>query len=205
MRLKFLIISPVLMFQAGLAQNGPSSLTAGQGTSSTTASNNVVVTEQPPVVSSSYSTQTAIIDYQSVYEAPTLEEEVKMATQRFNLTPSQQDVWLSAATDRRQAEKIAREQLDSKSAEKGPAYKGLRMSQNTFYEIIIGYLSPAQKQALETDRVILEEKRKKIAKLAPPPAPTVTVAPIDSSAIKAAEKPKETGKKPKKKKKAVGA
>jgi hypothetical protein len=151
--------------------------------------------------------QTAIVDYQSVYDAPSLEEEVKMATERFNLTQSQQEVWLTAATDRRKAETFAKGQLDSKSTnyERGPVYKGLRNAHNTFYETIIGYLTPVQKQALETDRVILEEKRKRLAKIAPPPAPTVTVAPVYSTAIKEAEKPKDTEKKSKKKKKPAGA
>jgi hypothetical protein len=145
------------------------------------------------------------MDYKSVYEAATIEEEVKMAAERFNLTPSQQDVWLSAAVDRREAERQAREKLDSKAAnyEKDPVYRGLRSSQNTFYETIIGYLTPAQKQAMETDRAILQEKQKRLAKLPPPPpsTPTVTIAPVDSTAIKEAEKSKGTGKKSKKKRK----
>jgi hypothetical protein len=143
-----------------------------------------------------------------VYDAPTVEEEVKMAAERFSLTPAQQDAWLAAAVERRETEKPAREKLDSKSSsyEKEGAYRGLRSSQNMFYETIIGYLSPAQKQAFETDRLILNEKQKKLAKLPPPPppAPTVTVAPVDSAAIKKEEKAK--GKKSKKKKKKeVGA
>jgi 1,2-phenylacetyl-CoA epoxidase PaaB subunit len=213
MRFKFLIIPTALIVQVAAAQN-PAPLTPAQGTVTTppaVASSTPVmppVPETPPA--SPTSTQTTYLDYKSVYEAATVEEEVKMATERFGLTPAQQDMWLVAATDRRAVETPAREKLDSKASsyEKDGVYRGLRTSQNTFYETIIGYLTPAQKQAFETDRLVLEEKRKRVAKLPPPPpppAPTVTVAPVDSSAIKETEKAKgkEAAKKSKKKKKPV--
>jgi hypothetical protein len=142
------------------------------------------------------------VDYKSVYDSPTVEEEVKMAADRFNLTKSQQDVWLSAASDRRLVENQVRGKLESNAPlyEKDPAYRGLRSAQNTFYETIIGYLSPAQKQSLETDRAILQEKQKRLAKLPPAaPTPTVTVAPVDSATIKPVEKSKSKSKKTKKK------
>lgn len=248
MRLKFLIIPPVLFFQIAVAQNGAKTQTLSQnpGTSvskntpsvnttksqsgptvtaisnsispaNTSSGQNTVTgltgstdngsSADSPSLSMPLSSQTAIMDYKNVYEAPTIDEEVKMAAERFNLTPAQQDMWRTAAVDRRDAEKIARGQLEQRTDnyDRAPVYKGLRMAQNTFYETIIGYLNPAQKQALETDRLILEEKRKQLAKIAPPPvAPTVTVAPVDSTAIKA-EMEKTSGKKSKKKKKAVGA
>lgn len=212
MRFKLLVIPAALTLQVGTAQNGSASVTSSQEPVTMPApapSPTVFASPTAPVPSadSPASGQTAIVDYKSVYEAATVEEEVRMATERFGLTTSQQDIWLSAATDRRETEKQARDKLDAKAAnyEKDGIYRGLRASQNTFHETITGYLTPAQKQALETDRLILEEKRKKLAKLPPPPppAPTVTVAPVDSAAIKEAEKPKETGKKSKKKKKAV--
>jgi 1,2-phenylacetyl-CoA epoxidase PaaB subunit len=199
------------MFQLAGAQNNSASLTTSQGLVPIPVSAASSTPDTPPVSTTTatepVSTQIAIIDYKSVYETATIEEEVKMATERFNLTPSQQDMWLVAATDRRATEKQAQEKLDSKAAnyEKDGIYRGLRSAQNTFYETIIGYLSPVQKQALETDRLIMEEKRKKLAKLPPPtPAPTVTVAPVDSAAIKETEKSKVKSKKSKKKKKAVG-
>jgi hypothetical protein len=212
MRFKFLIIPSLLAVQSAFAQNSTPSATLGQGTvtpvTQTNSASPVTPTDSQPVLSASSSTETAIIDYKSVYEAATIEEEVKMAAERFSLTPAQQDVWLTAAKDRRETEKKAREQLDPKNAnpEKGAIYKGLKASQVEFYETIIGYLNPAQKQALETDRIIMEEKRKRLAKIPPPPPPpTFTVAPVDSAAIKEAEKAKGTGKKSKKKKKPAGA
>jgi hypothetical protein len=212
MRSTYFIIPSLLIFQFAGAQNGATSITEPQGTAtapvSTVSSNPVMSADAAAAPVSPTTTQTAILDYKGVFEAATLEEEVKMATERFTLTPAQQDIWLSAATDRRQAEKVAREKLDSKAAnyEREGIYRGLRSAQNTFHETIVGYLSPAQKQALEADRMIMEEKRKKMAKLPPPPppAPTVTVAPVDSSAIKTKEKGKGTSKKSKKKKKAIG-
>jgi hypothetical protein len=145
------------------------------------------------------------MDYKSVYEAATIEEELQMATERFNLTPAQKDVWLSAAEDRRETEKQARAKFEKNISgyEKEGVYMGLRSAQNTFHEIIIGHLTPVQKEALEADRLVLQEKQKKIAKLPPPPppAPVVTVAPVDSSAIKASEKDKGAAKKSKRKKK----
>lgn len=132
-----------------------------------------------------------------------------MATERFSLTPDQADIWLTAATDRRAAEKKVRETLDSKAEtyERSNVYRGLRTSLNTFHETITGYLTPAQKQALENDRMIIQEKQRRLAKLPPPPPPapvdTVSVAPVDSTAIKQeAEKSKGKSKKAKKKKKA---
>jgi hypothetical protein len=147
------------------------------------------------------------MDYKSVYEAATIEEELQMATERFNLTKEQQEVWQTAAVDRRETEKQARGKLDAKNTttnttsnyDKEPIYRGLKSAQNMFYETIIGYLNPAQKSALETDRMILEEKRKRVAKLPPPViAPTVTVAPVDSAAIKASDKGSKKSKKKKK-------
>ena len=219
MRFRFLIIPSVLVLQVAEAQNGSASLTANQGTTtsqistpvSTPASPSVsavapVSPADPATPASPATTQTLIMDYKSVFEAATVEEEVKMAAERFNLSPSQQDIWLTAATDRRIAEKTARAKLDSKDQNlmKEPVYRGLRTSLNTFHETIVGYLTPTQKQALETDRLIQEEKRQRMAKL-PPPPPTPTVVPVDSSAIKAAEIKESKGKKSKKKKKpAVG-
>ncbi|MGZ3882719.1 MAG: hypothetical protein ACXVPQ_07730 [Bacteroidia bacterium] len=209
MRFKFLIIPSVLIVQAAVAQTHSSYLATGEGTPTTTVEAAAPVADQAHTLTSSVPGETAIMDYKSVYESATTEEEVKMATDRFNLTKSQQEIWLTAAADRREAEKKAREQLESKDPNysRDAVYKGLKSSQNTFYETIIGYLSPTQKQALETDREILEEKRKRVAKLPPPPppAPTVTVAPVDSTAIKAAEKAKIQNKKTRKKKKTVGA
>jgi hypothetical protein len=223
MHIKFLVIPAVLLCQATIAQTGTSSLTLTQATPTTPAaapattppgdSNATPSAPAPvPAVGSISSEEAAAegrvsyLDYKSVYEASTVEEEVKMAAERFALTPSQQEVWLTAATDRRVAEKVAREKLDSKTAnyERDGVYRGLRNSHNTFHEIITGYLTPNQKQAMELDRQILQEKQQRMAKLPPPPppAPTVTVAPVDSSAIKETEKSK-TGKKSKKKKKAV--
>jgi len=208
MRHKFLIIPAALMFQVAGAQNSTPLLTPTEVTVTAAVSGNSSTPVTPdvstPAAGLPPSTQMSILDYKSVYEAATVEEEVKMATERFELTPSQQDVWLSAATDRREGEKQARDKFESKASsyEKEGAYRGLRSSQNTFHETIIGYLAPAQKHAYETDRLILQERQKKMAKL-PPPAPTVTVAPVDSSAIKEAEKNKDTGKKAKKKKKTV--
>jgi hypothetical protein len=220
---KFLSIALVSLFQFATAQNGSATYTLGQGTATPAATSGTLTPGTPtqgtpiqgtlsdpsPELSANTSTETLIMDYKSVYEAATLEEEVKAAAERFNLTKSQQEVWYTAATDRRKAEKTAREQLqlnDPNNSKEG-IYKGLRISQNTFYETIVGYLNPAQKQALETDRAILEEKRKRVAKLPPPPppVPTVTIMPVDSAAIKEAEKAKNTGKKSKKKKKPAGA
>lgn len=208
MRLKFLIIPAALIFQVAGAQNSTGSLTVSQGavTSAATPSLTEATSASTP---SSESDQISIMDYKSVYEAATLEEEIQMAAERFKLAPSQQDVWRTAATDRRATEKQVREKLDSKATDysKDAMYRALRSSHNTFYEAIIGYLNPAQKQALETDRAILQEKQKRLAKLPPPPppVPTVTVAPVDSAAIKEPEKIKTTGKKSKKKKKPAGA
>lgn len=216
MRFKFLIIPSVLLVQAAAAQNN-TYLASGQTTEANgTAPNTVTITEQASTLTASPSGETAIIDYKSVYESATTEEEVKMATERFSLSKSQADVWLTAATDRRAAEKTAQDQLalamKDPNVSKDAVYKGLRASQNSFYETIIGYMSPSQKQSMENDRIILEEKRKRIAKL-PPPAPVVV--PVDSTAIKAdlllkqqeaekAQKEKDAAaKKSKKKKKPV--
>jgi hypothetical protein len=207
MQLKFLVIPSVLLFQVAAAQNNSASLTSSQPTSTPVLAAPSAPVEQPvstPAPASNSSEQTLIVDYKSVYETATVEEEVKMAAERFSLSPSQQDIWLAAAAERRQTEKQAREILDSKTAsyEKESVYRGLRTSLNTFQETIAGYLTPAQKQAVETDRLILEEKRKRLAKL-PPPPPTPTVTPVDSSAIMEADKDKGKGKKSKKKKKTV--
>jgi hypothetical protein len=205
MRFKLLII-PVMMIQVANAQNGSASVTTSQATLTApvtpASSTPVALPEASPVQASNSSTPSNILDYKSVYEAETIEEEVKMAGERFELNPSQQAVWLEAAADRRRSEKFAREKLDSKdpNLEKEGIYRGLRSAQNTFYETITGYLSPTQKQAFETDRLILNEKQKKLAKMPPaPPTPTITVAPVDSSAIKAETKKSKKGKKSKKK------
>lgn len=211
MTFKYFIFPAVIMFQVAGAQNGSSSLTITPAKTATAGSVSGASTVGTPTDSSTPttdiagSTQTAFVDYKSVYEAATLEEEVKMAAERFNLSASQQDLWTVAATDRRETEKQARFKLEAKTIDnKDAVYRGLRAAQNSFYEKIVGYLNPTQKQALETDRIILEEKRKKIAKLPPPViAPTVTVVPVDSAAIKASNKAK--AKKSKKKKKTVGA
>jgi hypothetical protein len=207
MRFNFLIISAVLIFQVTVAQNDPASSTTATTMVSAASSATIMPTDPTPSAASPTAAQVTIMDYKSVYEAATVEEEVKMATERFNLTPSQQDVWLTAATDRRETERQARGMLESKATnyEKEPTYKGLRSAQNTFYETVIGYLSPAQKQALETDRLIHLEKQKRLAKLPPPPppTPTVTVVPVDSAAIKQTEKGKGSGKKSKKKKQPI--
>jgi hypothetical protein len=168
---------------------------ASQPASNTTTSDNII--------------ETPIMDYKSVYEAATLEEEVQMATERFNLTKSQQEVWANAAVDRRETEKQARVALEAKNKDlnKDAVYRGLRNAQSQFYETITGYFEPSQKQLLEKDRIIIEEKRKMIAKL-PPPVITPTVAPVDSTAIKAemekAEKDKKAKARAKRKKKTVG-
>jgi hypothetical protein len=221
MRLKFLIIPVTLLFHVADAQTGTVSLTPTQGTVTAPippGSSNPVApvssasfapNEPTPSAAAAEFTETAIVDYKSVYEAPTLEEEVKMATERFNLTKSQQDTWLTAATERRAVEKQGREKLEAKNQDysKETVYRGLRAAQNTFHETIIGYLTPTQKQGLERDRLILEEKRKRLANVPPPPPPppTVTVVPVDSAAIKEQEKSKAKGKKTRKKKKAVSA
>jgi hypothetical protein len=205
MRFKFFIVPAALIFQVAGAQNSASTLPVSEGTLA-------AITVTPSTPEDYPSDGEKITDYKSVYEAATLEEEVQMAAERFNLSKSQQDVWIDAATDRRKVEKRVYEHLDSKVTDynysKDAAYKELRISHNTFYEIIIGYLNPAQKQALETDRAILHEKQKRLAKLAPPPAPTVTVAPVDSTLIKEqilkeAEKIKAAEKKSRKKKKSA--
>jgi hypothetical protein len=219
MRIKFLIIPTAFIFQFAVAQNGSASLapSPGNGTASVaapvstgpstvtpaSASTVAATPESTPAPDSPISTQKAIMDYKSVYEAATVEEEVKMATERFGLTPAQQDMWLTAATERRETEKPARAKLESKDEAylKEPVYRGLKEAQNRFNETIIGYLTPAQKNSVETDRLILQEKQRRIAKLPPPPppAPTVTVAPVDSAAIKDAQKGKKSGKKSRKK------
>lgn len=204
MRFIFFIISATMVFQVAEAQNGPATIAVSEGTfvtvtPSASISVNAANSTTAPDLSSSGEN---IMDYKSVYEAATLEEEVQMAAQRFNLNKSQQEVWLTAAVDRRQTEKQAYEKLNSKGLEysKDAVYLGLRMAQNTFYETITGYLNPDQKQALELDRTIRAEKQKRIAKL-PPVAPVVIVSPVDSVAIKEAEKLKATEKKSTKKKK----
>ncbi|MBA3662828.1 MAG: hypothetical protein H0W61_01280 [Bacteroidetes bacterium] len=206
MQLKFFIIPALLIIQAANAQNGPT-ITNPQGTvTNVTATSSTIAPSSSTFSPLPESNETLIMDYKSVYEAPTLEEEVKMAAERFNLTKSQQDVWMVAGKDRRAAETQARTYIDSKAVNvnKDDAYRGLRSAQNTFYETIIGYLNPAQKQALETDRAINQEKQKRLAKFPPPPPPsTITVMPVDSAALKEPEK--GAAKKSKKKKKAVGA
>ncbi|MCD6018851.1 MAG: hypothetical protein K0S53_1972 [Bacteroidetes bacterium] len=210
MRSKFFIIPAALIFQVAGAQNGPVPLTASQGTFAAVSpapSTNVKLVDPASSLSSSNAGE-SIMDYKSVYEAATVEEEVQMAADRFRLTKSQQEIWLTAAIDRRQGEKQAYEKLKQvMEYDKNAVYMGLRMSQNTFYETVTGYLTPAQKQSLELDRTIRNEKQRRLAKLPPPPppAPTVTVAPVDSAAIKEAEKVKAPAKKSKKKKKPAGA
>lgn len=210
MKFKFLIIPSLFVVQCALAQNGTPTVSPSQGTATTTPAvsspTTVTLIDQSSSQGTVAYTEGTIMDYKSVYEAATLEEEVKMATERFSLTKTQQDLWSTIAVDRRGVEKRTKELLESKdpNLSKDNVYKGLRNAQNTFYEKITGHLSPTQKSAMETDRTIMEEKRKRIAKL-PPPTPTVTVMPVDSAAIKAEEKAKAPAKKSKKKKKAVGA
>jgi hypothetical protein len=204
MRLKFFIIPAALVIQVAHAQD-PASFAVSQGTG-TPVSSASSTTVTPP---STGLVEISIIDYKSVYEAATLEEEVQMATERFKLTKSQQEVWAGAAVDRREIEKLTRAKLESKVDDysKTDVYKGLRSAQNQFYETIIGYFDPTQKQLMERERVIMDEKRKMIAKLPPPViAPTVTVAPIDSAAIYESQKSKKAKAKakPKKKKQAIG-
>ena len=204
MKSTFFIIPAVLIFQTAGAQNGPAPLAVSEGTYVTvTASPSTLVKVENTTTTTDISNSAeSIMDYKSVYEAATLEEEVKMAGERFKLTKSQQEVWMTAAVDRRQVEKQAYEKINSKGVEysKDAVYMGLRIAHNTFYETITGYLNPAQKQALELDRIIRTEKQKRLAKL-PPAAPVVIVAPVDSAAIKEAEKVKATDKKSKKRKK----
>src|ERR1043166_4552445 len=112
MRFKFLFIPSVLIFQVAAAQEGaPVTVTQGTVTPVSAASSTPVTPPIPPPVSppvsissldSLNSNRTRIVDYKSVYEAATTEEEVKMAAERFGLTTSQQDMWLTAATDRRE-------------------------------------------------------------------------------------------------------
>ena len=201
------------MFHISGAQNGSAALTPvpTATTPAAAASSTPVVPPADPAAPAPVSAEssgnmnaTLIMDYKSVYETATVEEEVKMAAERFSLTPEQQDIWLTAATDRRLAEKQVSDKLaNSKEGDydKNGVYRGLRTSHNTFHETITGYLSPTQKQALERDRLILNEKQKRMAKLPPPPppAPTVTVAPVDSAAIKEPETGKKKSKKKKKK------
>ncbi len=213
MRSIFFIIPAALIFQVAGAQNGPSALTVSQGSlAAVTVTPSTPVTLTDPALSTE--SGETYLNYKSVYEAETLEEEVKMAAERFSLTKSQQEVWMTAAEDRRKTEKDVYEKLNLKdpNISKDGLYRSLRTAHNTFSENILGYLTPAQKQAIEFDRSILNEKQKRVAKIAPPPAPTVTVAPVDSTLIKEqilkeAEKIKAAEKKSKskKKKKAVGA
>jgi hypothetical protein len=209
MNLKFFMIPAALIFQVAGAQNSPSALTASEGTlAAITVTPSAPVTLTDPTPSSDLSLEgEKIMDYKSVYEASTLEEEVQMAAKRFNLTKSQQDVWSVAAFDRRLVEKQVYEKLDSKDINysKDASYRGLRTAQNTFYETIIGYLNPSQKQAVAFDSEIIHEKQSRLAKIPSPPPPTVTVAPVDSTLIKEqilkdAEKIKAEQKKAKKKK-----
>lgn len=208
MRYKFFIIPAALIFQVAGAQIEPVPLTVSQGTfAAVTVTPSISDTLTDPI-SSTESTDN-YLNYKSVYETATLEEEVQMAGERFSLTKSQQDVWMAAAVDRRKTEKQAYERLSSKDMDysKDAVYRGLRISHNTFHEIIVGHLNPAQKQALELDRAILNEKQRRVAKI-PPPAPTVTVVPVDSTLIKEqilieAEKIKAEQKKSKKKKKSA--
>ncbi len=210
MRSILFIIPAALMFQVANAQNGPAPLTVTQGSFATITV--TPATSPTPLTDPTPSTKPGEInylDYKSVYEAATLEEEVLMATERFSLTLSQQDVWMTAAVDRRAAEKQAYEKLNSTATDysKDAVYKGLRYAHNTFSEKIIGYLTPNQKYALDLDRAILHERQLRVAKLAPPPPPpTVTVSPVDSTLIKdqilkEAEKIKAEQKRSKKKKK----
>lgn len=198
------IIPAALIFQVAAAQNGPTPIAVSDGTFVTvTPSPSTPVTQNNSTTSPELaSSGESIMDYKSVYEAATLEEEVKMAAERFSLNKSQQEVWMTAAVDRRQTEKQAYDKLNSKGVDysKEAVYMGLRMAHNTFYETITGYLNPDQKQALELDRTIRAEKQRRLAKL-PPVAPVVIVAPVDSAAIKEAEKINATDKKSKKKKK----
>jgi hypothetical protein len=212
MKAKFLIIPCVLLIQVAAAQSGTATLNLAQGTRTipiSAASSTPMPVDPTPSPVTTPTSQIAIMDYKSVYETATAEEEVKMATERYNLTAAQQDVWLKAANDRRFLEKQSNDKIASnvQNFEKDGAYRGLRSAQTEFHETITGYLSPAQKQALETDRLIHEEQQKRLAKLPPPPppAPVVTVTPVDSTAIKQAAKEKEKATKKSKKRKPSAA
>lgn len=204
MRYLFLIFPLLSLAQLASAQTSSSITTDEIIVTSPPAVPNPLPSEPAPAVTSSESDRTSYLDYKSVYEAGTLEEEVKMAAERFKLSASQQEIWLTAAKDRRNDEQQAKVKLESNmsSYEKEPIYRGLRTAQNTFYNTIIGFLSPVQKQAMETDRLILQEKQQRIAKLPPPPppAPTVTVMPVDSVVTPEPEKEKPKGGSRKKKK-----
>jgi len=212
MRSIFFIIPAALIFKMAGAQNGPAPLTVSQGTfAAITVTPSAPVTLTDPITTNEIG-ETTYLDYKSVYEAASLEEEVQMAAERFKLTKSQQDVWMGAAEDRRKTEKDVYEKLNLKdpNISKDGLYRALRNSHNTFSDQIVGYLTPAQKQALEWDRAILHEKQQRLAKLAPPPAPTVTPLPVDSTLIKEqilkdAEKIKAEQKKSKSKKKKKSA
>ncbi len=210
MRLKFLIIPSIFMFQAAVAQSDSAQVSPAVGAATTpvSAATSTAVTPgaTTPAAGSSSEERTKIMDYKSVYETASVEEEVQLATERFSLTAEQQDIWLVAARDRRQSESFARGKLDSNdiNLSKEGVYRGLKAAQSTFYETVIGYLTPVQKQQLESDRVIINEKQKRLAKLPPPPpppAPVDTMPAIDSTAVKAADLDKDAGKKGKKSKK----
>jgi hypothetical protein len=206
MRSKLLIIPAVLIFKIAGAQSGPALAVSQSTFPAVTVSPSSPVAATDPTVSSAPNPEgEKYIDYKSVYEAATLEDEVQLAAERFGLTKSQQDVWADAATDRRLTEKQFREKFDSKAvnSSKEAMYKGLRSAQSTFYETVIGYLSPAQKARVEFEREVVNERERRLAKIPPPPPPppTVTVAPIDSTAIKAEEKAKAAAEKKSKKKK----
>jgi 1,2-phenylacetyl-CoA epoxidase PaaB subunit len=204
MRFTFLVIPSVLIFQVAVAQTDTSSMRSPVTVTTpvSAASSTAVTPPLPGSSDASESAQIAIIDYKSVFETETVEEEVKMAAERFNLTEAQQDIWLVAATERRQSEKQSRDKLGQKtgSYERENIYRGLRTSATTFHETITGYLNPSQKQSLENDRLIMQEKQKRLARI-PPPPPVDTVAPVDSVAIKQAMMDAEAEKKTKKGKK----
>lgn len=222
-------MSSVFLSLSALAQNNQASTRSQQGTvtaapessssnSPTTAvQTTATINEQPSsaIPPPPGYTNTLIIDYKSVYETPTAEEEVLAATERFTLTPDQQDIWLLAAKDRREGERQFKEKADSKTAsyEMDGAYRGYRTSQNTFYETIIGHLSPSQRSSFERDRLIIEERDKRLARwpMERPAASstvqttTVTVVPTtfgqDSATVKPNQKDKPANKKATKKKK----
>lgn len=198
MRSVFFSIISVLMFQIAGAQDEP----VPEGTTFA----GVTVTSSTSTPADANSGKVTYLEYKSVYDAPTLEEEVKMATERFRLSKPQQEIWLTAAEERRQTEKQVYDKLRTTDVnyDKGPDYRALRTSHNAFFEEVVGYLNPAQKEEMEFDRAILQEKQNRIAKLPPPPPPpsTVTVVSVDTAAIiLQAEKKKEAEKKAKSKNK----
>src|SRR5687767_2997744 len=109
MNIKILIIPALLISQFAGAQNGAGTYTISEASVTNTATTGSATagTTTSTDATAAGEGQVSYLDYKSVYEAATIEEEVKMATERFTLTPAQQEVWLKAATDRRAVELMA--------------------------------------------------------------------------------------------------